>query len=164
MKKQLLLTFLIIFVFCLSISAAFAAASVPTEGVKSSNPLVGSSIETENSLNATSMQILSASLFTSWFCQITNKGDGTVNITGNSEAVSSVQNISVTIFLQKWDGTQWVDLTSVTNSGSNTFYISALKNVAVTRGYDYRARATHFINNAGTIENKSSTSTYIRVN
>jgi hypothetical protein len=67
-----------------------------------------------------------------------------VTITGFSEATQNVDKIWVEIYLQKWNGSQWVDISSgYYQEKQNSIYVSASKNLNVTTGYYYRTRSEH---------------------
>ncbi|MEW6772338.1 MAG: hypothetical protein AB1330_13340, partial [Bacillota bacterium] len=55
---------------------------------------------------------------------ITNNYDGTVSVLGKSEAVQTVDQIWVKVYLQRWNGVQWVDVTSgLRKDAYNTYYV-----------------------------------------
>ena len=135
------------------------------EGIKSSDNNIGSSSDyNKTEVELGEFSVLAGSFFYNWGCQIINNNNGTVNISGFSEATNSFSLIQVTVYLQKWNGSAWVDIANASNSANNNYYISIAKDVSIVRGYNYRVRATHYISNSGTNESKSSTSSYITVN
>lgn len=158
-KISIFLITTILLLSSFSIANAAQTSQLPTEGIKSSDPLVGKSSDYNNLL----LKALTGSLFVDWACQIQNNQDGTVTISGFTQAVTTSSNVQVTIYLQRWNGSSWVDINNVTKSLTNNSYVLTFKNVAVSKGYNYRARATHYILN-GTSESKSSTSSYITIN
>lgn len=45
-----------------------------------------------------------------WNCNIVNNLDGTVTLSGYSQANQSVDQIWVSLYLQQWNGSQWVNV------------------------------------------------------
>jgi len=77
----------------------------------------------------------------------------TVTITISTTAKSSVANIGAIVFLQKYTGTEWVDVGTGSNvSGTNKIFFSSDVAKSVTKGYYYRARTVHWVNNNGYFE------------
>ncbi|WP_066632627.1 hypothetical protein [Desulfolucanica intricata] len=75
----------------------------------------------------------------SWGCDLTSSG----TITGFSEAIQAVDKIWVKIYLQKWNGTTWVDITSGDyRENQNSNFVSIAKTYNLSSGY-YRVRAEH---------------------
>ncbi|TCZ80168.1 hypothetical protein E0485_04785 [Paenibacillus albiflavus] len=89
----------------------------------------------------------------------------TVSITINTTAKSSVASIGAIVFLQKYTGTEWIDIGAGSSvSGENKMYFSSDVSKSVTKGYYYRARTVHWVNNKGTYEQGESYSKNILVN
>jgi hypothetical protein len=75
---------------------------------------------------------------------ITNNYDGTVSVLGKSEAVQIVDQIWVKVYLQQWNGSQWVDVTSgLRKDAYNTYYVSKGAVYSVPGGYYYRTKSQH---------------------
>jgi len=163
-KKIISTSLMTLLILTTLVTPALAApkdkSNKPTEGVMSSDPMFGTShsLPDENGVTAT------GSLLPKGISNIKNMGNGTVEISGNTTTSVSVNTISVTIYLQKWNGSQWVDITGVSNSATNTNSVFTTKNIAVSPGVYYRARGVHTANNGTTTETQYSTSTYILVN
>jgi len=152
-----LLTLLVVITLAMPASASSEEKpDLPTEGVISSDPMYGSS-EDLNQAAATGGLIMQGS------CSISNVGNGNVEIYGYTQTYSAVNSIKVTVYLQKWTGSQWVDVTGITNSATNTDYVSAAKTIAVTPGYYYRARAVHNATSGTDSDTISSTTSYIYI-
>lgn len=158
MRKGFLIVLVTILVTATLATPALAKKAVselPTEGVMSSDPMHGSSEDTQ--VNATGGLILK------WGCDITNKGNGTVDIHGYTNTGITADSIKVTVYLQKWTGSNWVDVTGIANTAYNTTYVSTYKNLTITKGYYYRTRGVHTATNGTNTETIYSTSSYIWV-
>lgn len=162
MKKIILLFLITVLTVTALATPAFASSknqiNPPTEGVQSLDPMYGSSNDSINLGEVTT----AGGLLMNWGSSISNAGNGTVDIYGYTQTYFSVNTVKVTVYLQKWTGSQWVDITGITNSGSNTSYVSASQNIAVTSGYYYRVRAVHTAIGS-TSETANSTSSYIYI-
>lgn len=130
----------------------------PTYGVESSKANYGSSIYGD----IPSLQS-SKTLLIYWNCEIYNNGN-TLYIKGRSQAKYLVDEIRITLYLQKWENSKWVDVTS------RTFrkYDSAIIIQAFTHKFEsgnyYRTRAVHYAKDGSKTDTRTSTSSYIYVN
>lgn len=97
-------------------------------------------------------------------CDITSSSGGYVTITGYTKAYSSVDYIKVRLYLQRWDGTKWVDLGSWIFEKNNTSNVEGIKNLQVSKGYYYRTKAEHSLTKSGVNEQATSYSSSISVN
>lgn len=96
-------------------------------------------------------------------CSITNNMNGSVTISGKTTAYSSVDVISVTLYLQKKVGTSWVTQGSWIFEDYGTNMVTGSKIIAVNSGAYYRTYALHSINESGIKESGSSTSSSVYV-
>lgn len=102
-----------------------------------------------------------------WGCDLTSSGGGYINITGFTQAYQTVDYIMVRLYLQRWDGSNWVDLASWPFENYNVSSVKGVKGLQVATGYYYRVRATHSLTNGGVTEpttpaNSYSSSIYIQ--
>jgi len=105
------------------------------------------------------------SLIKEWDCTITDDSNGNVSVLGETLTYSNVDYLDVQVFLQRWNGSNWVDVTSRTYSRNSGSYVSGSTTQSVARGYSYRCRAVHSARNAGgTTYTKTSVSSAISVN
>ncbi|WP_027622287.1 hypothetical protein [Acetivibrio clariflavus] len=120
------------------------------------------SIGDEISLSPTSPQ--SAILF-EWWCTITfNKGNNSLYMIGRQNAFYFCDQ-KLTIYLQKWDGTKWVDVTSWIFIEFNTAGILEDASFSFYEpGNYYRARAVHYAKYGNQTHTTESTAPYIYVN
>jgi hypothetical protein len=90
-----------------------------------------------------------------------NTVSGKITVYGETHTYNSVSKISVTTYLQYWNGSRWVDYLSWSSEKSNTSYVSIYREVIPPRGYYYRVRSVHTAESAGIKETMHSTSSYI---
>lgn len=163
MKRIFTVFLLTLATFILFIGPASAAqkhkADLPTEGIMSSDPNCGTSEsqpDTQDQVSATS------GLISNCGTTIANLGGGNVSIYGYTQTYTTVSSIKVTVYLQKWTGSTWVDLVGTSNSASYASYISASKTFAVSPGYYYRTKAIHTAT-SGYTETITDYSSYIYI-
>ena len=166
-KRMVYLTIAASMVILLLLSGSATAAPKnrppePTEGIKSNDPL-SASVDVIRDTRSGDVGAQVIYLISRYGCSITNLGNGKVSIAGYTETYNTVSLVSVTLYLQKWDGTKWVDITNQSFSGSSTNSIKGTKDITVTKGAYYRTRASHFAQNGSTTDSTSSTSSYIYV-
>ncbi|RIX48698.1 hypothetical protein D3P08_23660 [Paenibacillus nanensis] len=79
--------------------------------------------------------------------------NGSITIEATTAAKTTVSEVGVTIQLQEWTGSAWVDLipassNAVSNGTSVTGYLTRYSRV----GYYYRVKATHYVEQGATTE------------
>lgn len=85
--------------------------------------------------------------------------NGSVTITLDTVAKSTVASIGGTVNLERWTGSTWIDVgTATTISGSNKWYFSGEVTKTTTSGYYFRTRTTHWISNGSIYEQGESLS------
>ena len=99
-----------------------------------------------------------SSLIKQWSCTIADNSNGTVTIYGETITYSIVDYLDVEVFLQRWNGSSWVDVTSRTYSDSSYFYVRGSSVITITRGYSYRCKAIHHAQKAGSNSTQTSVS------
>ena len=73
-------------------------------------------------------------------------GTGKVTISGNTAAYQNVDEIKVTLYLQRLENGQWVHVATLgPKTNYNTNYVSNSKTYSVTRGYYYRVTGGHTV-------------------
>lgn len=77
-------------------------------------------------------------------CSITNNGNGTVTVTGSTTTYYPVEYLYVRLYLQRLDGSQWVDIENWLDQAYNSDYKYGSHTSGVARGYRYRVRAIHY--------------------
>jgi len=101
------------------------------------------------------IQPLSTLYLATWTSYPRDQGNGTVAVFGYSEAVQAVDKITVKVTLQKWTGSSWVNVDSVSDAGYNTDYVDTTKTIAVQRGYQYRTKSEHQVYHDGVYDPSS---------
>lgn len=102
--RKFTLVFILTFLFVATLVTPASAgpkdkSDLPTEGVMSSDPMYGSSDDL-NQAAATGGLIMQGS------CSISNVGNGNVEMYGYTQTYSAVNSIKVTVYLQRWTGSQ----------------------------------------------------------
>ena len=92
---------------------------------------------------------------------ISDNGDGTVDLFGTTTAKTIIDEVGVKLFLQKWDGSSWVDIkTSDTFKEYNHYLAEGVYACSVEPGYYYQAKGVHTASNDGVPEQEESFSQY----
>lgn len=130
----------------------------PMEGVESTNPNHGSSWDTID------ITLQSSGLIKSYACSIRNNGSS-LSLTGVTTANFIGDEVRLTLYLQKWQGTRWVDVKSFTYNKYNTRSLTDGDYIySYERGNYYRTRAVHNVRIGSETETSTSTSSYIYIN
>lgn len=97
-------------------------------------------------------------------CQIMQlPGEAKVYLDGFTSTQFPTDYVGLRIYLQRWDGAHWNDLTTYLYEGSNTDYVDGGFYYPVVRGYYYRAKGIHMARNGDITENMSSYSSSIMI-
>ena len=165
MKKNLRIVLtllsLSVFLFCLSglVSAGESLEPLPL-------PEGEVAVDSHSSIVVktwTDAEKTGTSLIRQWSCGIQDNLNGTVAILGDTNTSRSVQYLDAKVYLQRWDGSEWVDACSRTYSASNKFYVSGSSNISVSKGNYYRTRSVHTARNAGSKDVQTSVSSALLV-
>lgn len=85
-------------------------------------------------------------------------------ITGKTYASQEVDSIGITFILQRWTGSEWVNVTDpVERSATNKDSYTTSVTWNVTEGYYYRAKTIHWIQQGTTYEQGERVSSYILI-
>lgn len=98
-----------------------------------------------------------------WNCSLIPSGGGKINLTGYTRAYQTVDYIMVKLYLQRWNGSSWVDLGGWPFERYSASKAEGLKGLEVLKGYYYRVRAEHSLSHNGTTESAKSYSDYYYV-
>ena len=163
MRKFFKMVILILMVVLSLQQVTFAAEKVqkppkPTVGVEASDPQYGTSAD----IQVVFPQSVSG-LLANWSCSISNPSNRNLGIAGSSTANTIVDQMTLTLYLQQWDGSKWVDIKSWTFNNSVTTYLSQGVNYSCQAGYYYRTREFHAAKKGAQTETQNSTSSYIYV-
>ncbi|MDD4238356.1 MAG: DUF6147 family protein [Desulfotomaculaceae bacterium] len=149
-KKCAFFVLLVVVLFAVT-SVAFAAAPGSKAPTEANEPFKEAGIE-------------SLLYLQDWGSDINYVGDGYLNITGFTQAYQTVDYIMVRLYIQRWDGSNWVDMASWPFERYSNSYVAGAKGLQVTKGYYYRTKATHGLTENGYNESASSYSGYIYAN
>ncbi|MFC5648737.1 hypothetical protein ACFPYJ_06265 [Paenibacillus solisilvae] len=81
-----------------------------------------------------------------------DKGNETAEIDVSTIAKQTVASIGVNIYLEKWTGSEWVQIGSTSVSASKKIIMSGYAIFGITTGYYYRARTVHWVSHNGVYE------------
>ena len=79
-------------------------------------------------------------------------GAGLLSVNCSTYAYFTVAEVGVTVTLQRWNGSSWVDAQSYPFVNYYASSISKSFTVSVPRGYSYRIVGDHYCANGGTVE------------
>jgi hypothetical protein len=148
---------LVLFVFCLT---GFASAEV----LPQTSPPALETISTESeSIIVNINPSATSSLIQQWTCGIIDNNDGTVTITGSTNTTKVVDYLDAKVYLQRFNGSTWVDIASRTYSKTSSSYVNDYSSISVAAGYYYRTRSIHTAKYSGTTESETSVSNAIFV-
>lgn len=99
-------------------------------------------------------------LISDWGCGIRDVGNRQVNISGltGTAGYGVVDYCDVTVYLQQWNGSAWVNVTSRTYSADNSIEASGLSNISVSSGYYYRSSSTHSAHDGSLLDYQTTVS------
>ncbi len=147
---------LLVFMICLpGVAAAVEDQIYPSATVEGT---VCPNLENGIEINLQETSGAISSLIKQWNCTIADNSNGTVAIYGETTSYGTVDYLDVEVFLQRWNGSNWVDVTSRTYSDSSYFYVRGSSSITVAKGYSYRCRAVHHAQNAGSNSTQTSVS------
>lgn len=96
--------------------------------------------------------------------KITNKGNRTVELAGNTDAYQKCDQIFVTVYLDRYENGKWIEVSSVSYQAKDAYTVSGSALKVVTPGYYYRARGYHTIYKGSTVESAASLTDGIWIN
>ncbi|MCG9969538.1 DUF6147 family protein [Pelotomaculum terephthalicicum JT] len=99
-----------------------------------------------------------------WGCSLISSGGGYINLTDFTQAYQDVDYIMVRLYLQRWNGSNWVDLASWPFQKSYNSSVNGVISLQVARGYYYRVWAYHSLANNGANECAYSYSSSLFIN
>ena len=103
-------------------------------------------------------------LISDYGCGVTNGGNRTVILSGRTSSIGYgiIDYLKVTVYLQRWSGSSWVNVTSRTYTGYDTDLVDDFDSISVTAG-QYRAIATHDARDGTLTDSRSSSSGSITI-
>lgn len=89
--------------------------------------------------------------------RLTNNGNGTVNVSGDTTCYKTCDEVRVTLHLQRLANGKWTTITTLgPKSAYNTNSVSRSGNVSVVGGYYYRISGSHTAIKGSTVETTTS--------
>ena len=146
MKGLRVAVFCLVTVLFFAMAGAAYAAAIPPPPPDNSGSFSGAGIE-------------SLLYLRDWGCAINSAGNGSIVISGYTNANQNVTYIMVRLYLQRWDGSNWADLGSWPFEKYSASSVSGTKSLQVLSGYYYRTRANHALTQNGYNESAQSYST-----
>lgn len=160
-KHARLITFSLVILFLLILTGAALANTMeqpvtpPTEGVPAGSTV---GLTVENDIGINSFQYLADA-----GCSIEPGSAEAVILKGYTISYSAVDYVGLRLYLQKWDGSSWVDQSSWLFDQPNSNRVDGYKTVYVQGGAYYRSRAYHYVKEGSVTEPKDTVSQYIYV-
>lgn len=128
----------------------------PTEGIESTDSKHGSSIDKRT------IKSIQSNLFFNYYCSIDNTGTD-LYLEGSTVSNYLSDQVKLTLYLQRWNGSQWIDVQNWSFTKYNAKSITDGANSSYQHGNYYRTRAVHYIKYDSQAETQNSTSSYIYV-
>jgi hypothetical protein len=101
--------------------------------------------------------LMRGSYLSNGYASLKLAGTGKVTISGNTTAYQTVDEVNVTLYLQRLEDGYWEHVRTLgTKRAYNTNYVSNSATYTVTRGYYYRVTGTHVAIQGSTSEPLSS--------
>lgn len=150
MKKSKCVVLPILLVFCLMFGTIYAAAA--------DNDLLGTVVDgsvltNETEVEGTAYPRQRGSYLSYGTGRLTLAGTGSVTITGSTAAYQKVDEVKVTLHLQRLKNGSWVNvLTMGPRTAYNSSYVSNSRTYSVARGYYYRVTGGHTVIEGSTQE------------
>lgn len=124
----------------------------------------GSSKIIPTSTQASEPTIQSTTYLKTWSVRIMQLNGTSIQVAGDTESYSDVDTIEVTLYLQYWNGMNWIDSALINTYTNNyTDYVYGAANISVTGDYYYRTKGIHYVNHGGSVEQINSYSEYIYI-
>lgn len=90
-------------------------------------------------------------------------GRGFVSIEASTRTFSTVDRLSLTIYLERWNGSSWTTVNTWSSNRTNTNSIRYETASSVNRGDTYRVRISHVGVHNGKSESKQTITSYIMI-
>lgn len=136
------------------------ALAAPTEGVAAADPGYATSRDgaTAGDVSVQSLQLLQYG--ESYLKVVSGRN---LRTWGSTQAQRSVQIITLDLYLQRWNGSQWVDIDHATFKRTYDSYVYGEKDVTVGSAGYYRTRAVHTASDGSITETLTSVTGYLWV-
>lgn len=140
MRKSGRVVLPLLFLICCILGTLHAAAADELSGTV----VDGSVLTDESEVESTVYSRLRGAYLSSGSGHLKIAGTGKVTVSGNTSAYQTVDEIKVTLRLQRLEGSTWVHVATLgPKTAYNNYYVSNSKTYSVTRGYYYRVTGSH---------------------
>lgn len=94
---------------------------------------------------------------------ITNKGNGVVDISGETYCYRVSDEVYVELYLQKLSNGGWSTIKMHSNTAYNTYVVYAGVSFSVPKGYYYRVKGAHYAKKGGVTESTTTCSSGVYI-
>lgn len=143
-----------------SVLAAGPKSAVPTEGTPAADPDYATSQDggSTGDVGIQALQLLQSG--ESYLKVVSGRQ---LRMWGSTQAQRAVEIITLDLYLQRWNGSQWVDIDHATFKRTFDSYVYGEKDVTVGSSGYYRTRAVHTATDGSVTETLTSVTGYIWV-
>ncbi len=105
-----------------------------------------------------SSSVKSIDLISAWGCSIQKLNSENVHISGHTDSYNIADKIKLTLNLQRWNGSAWINVISRSYTEYNTKMVTGGFVYTVASYNTYRVYSTHTVEDNGQVEIKTATS------
>lgn len=139
--------------FCLGLGTLHAAAADELLGTVVDGSVLTDKTEVGDTVYARER----GAYFSSGSGHLIIAGTGSVQVSGSTNAYQNVDEIKVTLRLQRLVNGSWTTVATLgPTTKYNTYYVSSSKTYSVARGYYYRVKGSHSVKEGSKTESASS--------
>lgn len=103
-------------------------------------------------------------MISEWGSGIQDSGNRQLIVSGYTRTHLTVSYVTVNVYLQRWNGTSWVDVRTWPFAVNNGSYVSGYGSIVVDNSGYYRARAIHYAYDGVNWEQLESTTPSMYIN
>lgn len=153
MKKIRRAAVSLLLLFCLSMGTINAAAADELLGTVVDGSVLTDKTEVEDTVYARERGVY----FSSGSGHLIIAGTRSVQVSGNTSAYQSVDQIKVTLYLQRLVNGSWTTVATLgPKTNYNAYSVSNSKTYSVAGGYYYRVKGSHSVKEGSTTESTTS--------
>lgn len=146
MKRRSRIITVILFLTCMLLGSMHVSAADDRLGTIVDGSLLTDNLEAETTV----YPLARGTYLSSGTGGLTIKGARSVRISGSTNAYQNVDEITVTLHLQRLEGNKWVNVTTLgPKTAYNTYTVSNANTYSVTGGYYYRVYGGHSVIEGG---------------
>ena len=163
-KNRILLTLVAIVVSLMWATTGFAVAGHPESAAKPPSSPPPPVSDSNGSTSSGDVGIQANLLIGEWGSRIENAGNRQLVVSGHTRTYLMVSFVSVDVYLQRWNGTSWVDVKTWPFAVANGSYVSGYGSMVVDSSGLYRAKAVHYAYDGANWEKLETTSGSMYIN